>query len=43
MLRHWIRDWHFTRLLQLLKLIVADLRLSNQDAAAKTLDQVAAD
>src|SRR5580692_11548397 len=43
MLRRWIRGWHFTRLLQLLKFILADLRLGNQNAAAKTLDQVAAD
>jgi hypothetical protein len=43
MLRRWIRGWYFTRLLQLLKFIIADLRLSNQDAAAKTLNQVAAD
>jgi len=35
--------WGFTRLLQLLKFIVADLRLTDQDAAAETLDQVTAD
>src|SRR5271165_6492281 len=43
MLRRRISSWRFTRLLQLLKFVVADLRLGNQDAAAKTLDQVAAD
>src|SRR6266478_6569349 len=43
MLRRWIRGWYFTRLLQLLKFIIADPRPSNQDSAAKTLNQVAAD
>ena len=33
----------FTRLLQLLKFVVADLRLTDQDAAAETLDQITAD
>src|SRR5882762_2031949 len=43
MLRRWIRGRHVTRLLQLLKFIVADLRLTDKDATAETLDQVAAD
>jgi hypothetical protein len=34
---------HFSRLLELLKLIVADLSLTDQDTAAETLDQVTAD
>jgi hypothetical protein len=34
---------HFSRLLELLKLIVADLSLTNQDTATETLDQVTAD
>jgi len=43
MLRRWIRGWHFTRLLQLLKFIVTDLSLTDQDTATETLDQVTAD
>jgi hypothetical protein len=43
MLRRWISGWHFARLLQQLKFIVADLRLSDQDTAAETLDQITAD
>jgi hypothetical protein len=38
MLRRWIRRRDFSRLLQLLKFIVADLSLTDQDAAAETLD-----